>query len=544
MINYKLDKVNKYKGKFSLINEKIKAIFSSNEYRIRFFSAVLALELSIGVLPFIHKGYLRRKDMDYMYYNLYNVEDINSNIVEFKDKYKKLADKYNNMSDEEKNNYVVSVFNDCIDSSDVFTKKEKEILKEKESVFLSKYGKNYYFYNIFNMFSRLKRIKIFRNAELGEHIRGNYSNWTNVINVDKDYISDTPVVGHEVEHAITVTKILKDYSYLYFMESMDSCTDIEYYNDLSYSDKMRNHMFFLSEIIGRDNLLKVYLNSDFNLLKKLLNDDYYELMNLFGMQMKGFRENHGDSDVCDKIAEKLKDIYEKKNNCSIKDDKKMSILYDSSKAISDYHVYSSLFSDSIIYCNTVGAMCLDKIIEIDLKYVYLNNKEYLMTYSLNNIKINYKKKQNNNSIPSFAIRKVDYLFDNKIAKKIINHSNPKVYLKLYLEEIGVSNSDYWTYIILNDKYPIVCCSKLYNYDVKEYHNDLSIILKAKYKQLNSDNKLYELYDKFDIFYLNKNNVNEDDFRIFCKEVLKNDEDYLVDDIINNSKRNSFHHRKK
>ena len=533
MVKYKVEKNNKYKGRFTLINDRVKAKVLGKKFRIRFFSVLLALEYSFASFWGISLGIPRKKDMDYLYANsYYNMDELNSNLLTFEDEYRQLKNNYNSMTDEEKSAYVVSIFENIIDNSDEFTEEEKKSLKT-EKLFLEEYGKYYYFYNIFDMVSRLRRVKVNRRANLRKDVGGNYEKRKNLINIDKDYVEDTSIIGHEVEHAITTHEILNYYSHLYIMESMDSSTDLKYYDSFSYDVSMRNHMLFLSKIIGRDNLIKVYLNNDFDLLKNLLGNDYLELMQLFSKQMLLIKKDRKIYKYCDEIADKLKEIYEKKNNCLIEDDPFMNIIYEASKYDSNFHVYSTLFSDDINYYEVVAAECFDEVIDIDLNYSF-DERPYLKTRSLNNIKKYYNKKQIGDE--SISVRKVNYFFTDEIVKKIINSSNPKVYLRIYLEEIGVSNSNYWVYNILNNKNPVVCCSKIYDYDTLSYYNDLRIILKNKYDYLKSEDRLYELYDDFDVFFSDGKNVDKNKFCDFMMNVLNYGDNLDYEEIINKSSR--------
>ena len=542
MERYKLNRDNKYSGKVDINNKKEVAKSHFKGGKIKFFSVAMVLMLSISSAYGIMDHFSKKADdvKCLSSYMSYDGEEISINILNYRSKYKEIEKIYNNMTNEEKCNYVVSVFNGVIDGCDEFTDDEKEKLKAREGKFLQEYGYNYYFENIFDMLTRLKRLKVVKEADLGIDCIGNYSLGNDTINME--YGFDVETLGHEVEHAITVEDVNMDsrYAYYYIMESMDSCTDLEYYNNDTYHDIMRSHMLFLSKIIGLDNLLKVYLNSDFKLLEELLgSEDYESLMELFDGQHKLVLDGSGmDSFYCEEIANKLKSIYEKKNNCWIEESKLMNTIYEASKLDSGISIYTSLFDEVQMYSHEVDLFCFDDDYLIDVMFVSgVNDVSVIEEDPLKN----FKEIADEPIDDHICLKKLHYLFPEKVVNKIINH--PKKYLKLYLEELGVSDVNYWTYNISNDMFPIFCCGEGFYYDEACFNEDLSIILKAKYQELKKNDRLSELYDDFDVFYYNENNVDDDKFREFCKEVVNYDKDLSVESIINNSSR-SNHHRKR
>ncbi|MEE3343640.1 MAG: hypothetical protein VZS44_06085 [Bacilli bacterium] len=537
MEKYKLKKENKYLGQVDISEGKVIAKLLSRRNRIRIFSVILAIDLSFMLLHGIGKKTSRDNDVDYMYENFYlDTDSVNKELVLFKDKYKQLEDRYNSMTDEEKNEYVVFIFNNIIDNSDEFTDEEKNYLKYREVELLKEYGHCYYFESIFDMVSRLRRLKVERNTDLEDGIGGDYDIYKNVISVDKD--GDESTLGHEVEHTITINidkdEVLKNLKidsdgWLYLFEAMNSSSDLKYYDNYSYNSKMRTHMLFLSKIIGRDNLLKVYLNSDFELLEELLGDDYKELMQLFEKQFELYFSSLGmDYRYCDDIAEKMKDIYEKKNNCSIEEDIFMNELYTASKAYSNTAFISTLFDDKISFTK-------DTVIDFFDKNSF--NTSFFCIYDGDLIiKDGKKDGLDTNNIDNIRIRKLDYFIPDKVIDKMVNSDKPVEYLKIYLEELGVSNSDYWAYNIYNKDYSIFCSSAIYNYDTNNFYSDLKIILEKKYYELKKDDKLNYLYYGFDVFFLDKENVSEDKFREFFNKYLNYEDGIDADYIINSSRR--------
>lgn len=470
----------------------------------------------------------------------YDVKEIGNELSRHKSKYRQLEDRYNEMSDDEKSDYVVLIFNNIIDNSDEFTDEEKEYLKEREGRLLKEYGHYYYFDSIFNMIYRLRRVKIERDVEMDSGIDGQYNNIKNLISISKG--GDMDVLGHEVEHAITINyaefNMLNEYGLTYMFEAIDSSTDLEYYDSYSYNSIMRNHMLFLSKVIGKDNLLRIYLNGDLKLLKKLLGKDCNELIQLFGEQYKIFKSNGYDNKHCDKIADKLKYIYEEKNNCLIEDDEQMMAIYEGCKSDSDIYIYPNLFSDFVI-SNYFNKDEQDKEYSDRFKATFFDGEcEGIINYNFNS-SFNVKKKELFRKNSEFfdrdlSLEKMNYFLPEDVMENVAYISKPYFHLKLYLDELGVSNSDYWAYNILNNSYPVFCSSDIFYYDEKSFNDDLKIILDNKYKELEKEGKLYELYDGFDVFFYDVGNVSEDVFKNFWNGLLKHDEESFVN-IINSSK---------
>ena len=348
MERYRLDRNNKYRGRVEIDNSKEVASGVLKAGKIKIFSVAMVLMLSLSSVYAIADHFSEKADDVYYLcsHMSYNGDKIRVNFLNYRSKYKKIEEEYNNMSNEEKCNYVVSVFNGLIEGSDEFTDEEKQFLKEKEGEYLGKYGYNKDFDKIFGSVSRLKKIVVKRDVSLGVDCLGNYSLDNNTIGLE--YGSDVKTLAHELDHANTVDDVNEGIKngYYYIMESMNSCKDVKYYSNDTYHDRMRTHMLFLSKIIGVDNMIKVYENSDFELLEKLIGDQYEELIELFGEQHELILNGSGmDAYYCDAIAEKLKDIYEKKNHCWLEESDLMNTIYQASKLDSYVTIYTTLFDD-------------------------------------------------------------------------------------------------------------------------------------------------------------------------------------------------------
>ena len=539
MKKYRLYRDDNYNGNVVEIhNKKEVARVFSNVGKIKIFSVFMALGLSIS-LSFNIKNYFKNKvdNVNELYMNMeyYDTEKISINLFNYRDVYKELEDEYNNMSNEEKSNYVISVFNSLIDNNDEFTDAEKEDLKKYEGSFFREYGYNYYFENIFDMVSRLKRVKVRRNKELGKNAYGEYWNRSNVIILKNDI--DNEALAHEIEHASTIDDGIPSHDFI--MESIDSSTDVWYYGCNSYYSTMRMQMIFLSEIIGRDNLIKVYLNSDFKLLEELLGEDYDELMVLFENEFNDVN-NDVNNDVLDEeltlpVANKLKEIYEKKYNCKLYENRRMQVIYDGcikEPTISDTNTF---FEDNLsITRDGVNLVFLDDEIIIDNFRYTVKGNDISATYINKPVKKNKKEKSE-----PMGRKKLAYFFPPKVVDKVINSKNPKRYLKVYLEELGIYDSGFWTYNLLNDKYPVLRNVDGFYYNEDYFYGDLSIILADKYKYLKDKNELDDFYKDFDIFYLDQSNFDDNDFEEFFDNSLDYDDKLSGEDVINmyNSRNN-------
>ena len=175
--------------------------------------------------------------------------------------------------------------------------------------------------------------------------------------IDNEIVTyDEDSLSHEVTHLITGAS---SYNYNKFiLESITSSIDAHYYNCSSYDWIMRNQVLFLSEIVGRDNLIKSYISGDIKYLEDLIcrystKEQCDKLLNLFNEEYAILYSNEDEFDVHRFIdvnyesSIMLKNIWEKKMEKKINEDAICFAIYNSCLYNSDYKIGSDLFYDDV-----------------------------------------------------------------------------------------------------------------------------------------------------------------------------------------------------
>ena len=386
-----------------------------------------------------------------------------------------IDDDYSNLSNEEKNSYVVNFFCDCIDRKDNLSIEQKNYLKEYVSKFLSDWGCLYAREDLVKMEAAISNVNLYVNNRLYDTLGcdGVYAPELGVIYLDD--VSNKSALAHEFDHVITYDPLKYSFESL-IEEAITSSIDYTYYNYSSYNSLIRNQMLFLSEIVGRENLLKCYISSDYNYLIELIGEDNKDLLDLFDKEIISIRNNLSTSDdISLDIVNKLERMYEEKYGKRVEDDAIMYIVRESCLPNSLYDVKETLFyEDEFCYYYDDNKCVLsvgdrDNIfnnISSDRLYGYENA---LMMYCIKN---NYCSGGNmgidnqNNMIIS--------LFGEEVFYEIMNSDDSIKIVRDYLKLMGIEDYDLTLYNILYNNLDDEEVAILYCNEFKRLYNENKI----------------------------------------------------------------------
>lgn len=272
-------------------------------------------------------------------------------------------DKYDRLSDGEKNEYVSKAFLKLLDNSDEFSEEAKEEAS-KVSYFLNDYGYLYDIDDLANLESRLFLVDI-KYDNLEEVPMVAYYNYQN----NRIVTSKNIHLPHELSH-------LGSNLYCKFVaESITSSLDFQYYNDSSYNFLMRNEVLLLGEIVGRENLIKSYISGEnFDDLMKcsFSKEEYSKLLKLFDKAMIYFSDescSYIDFVIVNyEIRDILKGAWERKYDKKINEDAIAWAIYNSCWVNSSYMLKSTLFyKDEFCFdcCNYMEGLDDSFVIDVD-----------------------------------------------------------------------------------------------------------------------------------------------------------------------------------
>lgn len=383
-----------------------------------------------------------------------------------------IEDDYSNLSNEEKNSYVVNLFCNCIDRKDNLSIEQKNYLKENVSKFLGGWGYLYDREDLVKMEAALSNVNLYVNNKLYDALGcdGLYAPELGVIYLDD--VSDVNALVHEFGHLVTYDPLKYPFNSL-IEEAITSSIDYTYYNYNSYTPLIRNQILFLSEIVGRENLMKCYISSDYNFLIELIGEDNEDLLDLFDKEISDIRSSFSvDDDVVLEIANKLESMYEERYNKKIEEDAIAYVIRQSCLPDSLYDVRETLFyKDDFCYYYGDNKCVLsvgnrDNIcnnISGDRLYGYENE---IMMYCIKN---NY-----------FCGRNIDMgnmiisLLGEEVFYEIMNSDNSVKEACDYLKLIGIVDYDLTLYNILYNNLSDEEVARIYYNEFKRLYNDNKI----------------------------------------------------------------------
>ena len=354
---------------------------------------------------------------------------------------------YNGLSKEDANEYVVNLFCDLIDKSDEFSFSEKDALKENISLFLGDWGYLYNKDSLVNMETALYLLDYEVDESLTEDsgVLGMYMPF--YVRIVMDDESNYADLSHEVTH--TITTDLDDYlgECRLIDEAISSCIDREYYDNLTYIPLIRDQIFFLSEIIGRENLLSCYVNSDYDYLSELIGEDNKDLLDMFEREYKAIRNGFSfDSELVQDIAVKMRNMYEDKYGHDVSDDAIVYAVYMSCLPNNSYEMEGTLFYNDNISFEYDGCKIVLNVsdrnnrIEDFSDYLVLNDGEYVnnvIESSFDEVIRDY----NNGGVNNDLLYRMSILFREDVCYSILNSDDSVGTFMNYLRTLGISDDE-------------------------------------------------------------------------------------------------------
>lgn len=448
-----------------------------------------------------------------------------------------IKEKYETLTKEEKNNFVSSFVINKVESNDEFSYEQKELVKKDLTPFLSEWGYLYEVDNLLGVNETLEKIKIgYYDKFDNDDIKGQYIAVRNricLLNGNNKYIS------HELDHSITVgakyqlNKSIKrtDQFPSIILEGINSSIDLTYNNNDTYNNQIRSQMIFLSLIIGRENLMYCYQNCDYDKLIELIGRENEELITLLNKEYSEFVDNGYELDekTCKQVADKMKDMYEKKYNCKIDETTLPMIIYKLSQTTCDYRCEETLFYENKFTYYIIETKNEQKYEE---KYIIDTEKDELdldNSLKVNKILYNHSHKQE-----EMINKKLKYLIVPEIYENILNKSTyieALDYLETYLRNTGIKHPEIFINLTLSNEPLFQYKSYGYYNDKDEYMEDLVKVYQNKLEYLQSKNKEYLIYDNYqNIFKENNDDIFNEKYIIdFMKKVSNNkyDEKSLI-----------------
>ena len=393
--------------------------------------------------------------------------------------YFSLDDEYSKMSVEDKNEYVSNLFCSAIDSNDEFSALQKEELKENIAKFLGEWGYLYKEDNLRQLESSLLNVDLRVDDRLIEedNMFGCYSPLFGKITLDDS--ADIGTLSHEVTHVITADI----FQYLSFnnlvIEAITSSIDQDYYGNDSYIPLIRSQVLFLSEIIGRENLLYCYVNCDSDSLKKFIGNDNIDLLELLQEEYLGLysEDLFLSKETVEGIVMKLKDMYESKYGRKVNEDAIIYAIYQSCLPNSGYSVQSTLFYKDQFEFSYDGREIVfdvskrDCVIQSWDDYFQLMSKEDMSSYNhkiVSDLQDDYFNGIKDNNI----LNKFKVLFGDEVYFGIFDSDDVMKSLECYLEQCGVKSHevDVYIYKMLNDDLSDEDWALLYYHEFKRLYD--------------------------------------------------------------------------
>lgn len=262
-----------------------------------------------------------------------------------------LKDKYYDLSDEEKNEYVVKTFCESIDKNSNLDLETKEDIKGVSS-FLSDWGYLYDIDDLIDLETNSLLLSVNNNSDtnsVSKLISADYEPINNVVTIYGDSVDSK--LQHEAVHSIT-----HPYNYNSFVdESIVASIEQSYFDSSnSYYDVMKSQVLFLGEIVGRENLLKSFVSGDQKYLEDLImkcssKEDCDKLLKLFNEEIYFVRYGIIMKDYFEQSNELLKKMYENKYNKKINEDAIVYAIYNASFVDSNYKLSSTIFYKEDFY---------------------------------------------------------------------------------------------------------------------------------------------------------------------------------------------------